>query len=414
MRRLAVLIVALGILIAACGPGAAAAPAALSSPPQAEVGALATLTATAVPPEPGEPTSAPSVAAPTATSTAAPSAPASYGPDDFPSGINPLTGLPAADPSLLDLPAVLVSVTNFPVSARPQAGLSFAAMVYEIFISEGTTRYLAVFYGDHPKAAADGASGEFVDKVGPVRSGRLPYAYVRDAFQWSCLVYASAAEQLRARLRGCDIVYGDDANDINSAFLDVTKLKALAQENAKPDQPFNYTGNLFSETAPGSGEPAEALRVFYSYLNQTRWTYDPASGKYLRSQNSPAAPQEFTADTDRLTGEQLAYSNVVVLFAKHDAVAPTIIDIDLGTGTGGYAYLFRDGQAFPIQWTTVGGDYEKATGLRRPIRFLDESGSPIALNPGSTWVHVVTPYSTVSEESAAEWLARFYAPAGSR
>jgi hypothetical protein len=64
--------------------------------------------------------------------------------------INPLTGLPVADPSLLQLPALLVSISHFPVNARPQAGLSFAPYVFEIYITEGATRFLTTFYGEFP------------------------------------------------------------------------------------------------------------------------------------------------------------------------------------------------------------------------------------------------------------------------
>jgi len=408
VRRI-VIVLAAAMLFSACGPARStptASPAAAGGP-SSNGSTQATSAATPFASVTAEPT-----AQPTITST--PPVPVSYGPDHFPAGINPLTGLPANDPSLLGWPAVLVSITNFPASARPQAGLSYAPTVFEIYISEGTTRYLAVFYGDYPKATVSGASGVLVDQVGPVRSGRLPYVYIRDAFQWSCLIYASASEQLRARLRGCDIVYGQNPNDINSAFVDVTRMKEIAQGNAQTAQPFNYTGNLFSATAPSGGQLAGSLQVFYSHLNQTLWNYDPASGKYLRSQNNPSAPEQFAPDTDRLTGQQLAFSNVIVMFAKHTAVSPTIIDIDLSVGNGGYAYLFRDGQVSRIQWTTVGGDYEKRTGLRRPIRFIDDTGNPAALKPGSTWVHVMTPFSTVTEESAAQWLARFYAPAGAK
>ena len=79
--------------------------------------------------------------------------PINYGPDleDFPAGINPLTGREVADPSLLDLPAVLTSITNMPVTARPQAGPGFAPWIFEIFIGEGTTRFMGVFYGDVPR-----------------------------------------------------------------------------------------------------------------------------------------------------------------------------------------------------------------------------------------------------------------------
>jgi len=43
---------------------------------------------------------------------------------------------------LLQFPALLVSISHFPVEARPQAGLSFAPYVFEIYITEGATRFL--------------------------------------------------------------------------------------------------------------------------------------------------------------------------------------------------------------------------------------------------------------------------------
>ena len=64
--------------------------------------------------------------------------------------INPLTGLPVEDPSLLQMPATLLSISHFPVTARPQAGLSFAPYVFEFYITEGATRFLTAFYGQIP------------------------------------------------------------------------------------------------------------------------------------------------------------------------------------------------------------------------------------------------------------------------
>jgi hypothetical protein len=74
--------------------------------------------------------------------SAAPTAPAEV--------INPLTGLPVKDPSLLQIPATLLSISHFPPTARPQAGLSFAPYVFEIYITEGATRFLTAFYGQWP------------------------------------------------------------------------------------------------------------------------------------------------------------------------------------------------------------------------------------------------------------------------
>ncbi|MFQ5615808.1 MAG: SdrD B-like domain-containing protein, partial [Anaerolineales bacterium] len=102
--------------------------------------------------EPGM--TATNTAEPTATPTeAAVTLPEVMGPDEFPAGVNPLTGMLVEEPDLLDLPAVLISITNFPVSARPQAGLSFASHVYELFIGKGQTRFLVVFYGVYPHLA---------------------------------------------------------------------------------------------------------------------------------------------------------------------------------------------------------------------------------------------------------------------
>jgi hypothetical protein len=259
-----------------------------------------------------------------------------------------------------------------------------------------------------------GGGGDDGGGVGPVRSGRLPYRYIRDFFPGSCLVYAGAAAEVQAQLPGCHLQYGSDEGDINSAMLGITALRELAENNQNPNMPINYSGNLFSETPPEGGVPATQLDVFWSWQNQTRWVYNPLAGAYERYVNHPDTPNDFAPITDRLTGRTLLFENVVVIMADHIVQSPTIIDINLGVGTGGYAYLFRDGQMTRIRWNTTAGEWEQTTGIQRPMKFTDENGNPIALAPGHTWVHVFTPFSYVQEQSPANWLARFYAPAGAR
>src|SRR5512142_1839737 len=87
--------------------------------------------------------------------------------------VNPLSGLRVTDPSLLKIPALLVSISHFPATARPQAGLSFAPFVYEFYITEGTTRFLAVFYGETPQPEVP-ARGNCETRTGPfVQSAML-------------------------------------------------------------------------------------------------------------------------------------------------------------------------------------------------------------------------------------------------
>ena len=359
--------------------------------------------------------------------------PFSMGPatSQIPAGYNPLTGQLVSDPTLLDLPAVLISITNFPPSARPQAGLSYAAWVFELYISEGMTRFLGVYYGDYP--SLNSSSQESTPQItpttkntssspgtkksigiGPIRSGRLPYAYVRDFFRSSCLVYAGATYQIRDKLRGCSMIYGSDSTDINSAMLDVTKLKSLAETNFRQGDDFNYSGNKFVETLPANGEPALQMDIYYSLLNQGRWKFDEVSQKYLKFEDLADGSGALRPMTDRLNGNQLAFSNVVVLFAEHTVLDPYVIDVALQSGLRGKAIIFRNGMKYDAIWSTMNGDYEKETGKRRPMHFEDLNGNPFPLDPGQTWIHIFTPYSYLEQKSDGNWLLRFMAPAGTK
>ncbi len=124
------------LVSSSCGPATATKSVSTSAPLVTQAGASNT-----------------STPAPTFTVTPVPTATRdSFGPNqtDFPPNINPLTGLPVADPSLLNVPAMLVSISHFPPTARPQAGLSFAPWVFEFSITEGESRFLSVFYGQWP------------------------------------------------------------------------------------------------------------------------------------------------------------------------------------------------------------------------------------------------------------------------
>jgi hypothetical protein len=85
-----------------------------------------------------------------------------YGPgaEEFPEGVSPLTGLPVADPALLQLNPVFLSVSIFPPSVRPPTGLSSAPMVYQLYIGDGDTRLLAAFYGEFPQPVFEGGEGD--------------------------------------------------------------------------------------------------------------------------------------------------------------------------------------------------------------------------------------------------------------
>jgi len=338
-------------------------------------------------------------ATPTASATAT-SIPQSLGPDEFPANVSPLTGLPVANSANLDLSPALVSITNFPPSARPQAGLSYSPYVFEMYIGEGMTRFLAVFYGDYPQKGENNGIALADDRIGPVRSGRLPYESLRKLYN-GFLVMSSASSVVLPSLGGYTNVFGSDDGDINSNLIAATRLEEIASKNPARLDDNALSGQRFDEAAPEGGQLGKMIWIPYSFLNQVIWRYDPTSGAYHRYQDN-ADGKTFIQATDRLNKQPLTYENVVILFADHNAKRETLIDIDLMYITRKPALLFRDGKVYPIFWTTSNAEYEKQTGQVRPIRFVDAEGNPFPLKPGQTWVQIVQDYTRYNETIDSE------------
>ena len=357
--------------------------------------------------------------------------PITEGMEEIPEVINPLTGLPVEDPDYLDLPPALVSISNFPASGRPQAGLNFSPITFEMAIGEGMTRFLTMFYGQFPEAVSGQTEGEapvtgsdneieqgseeenpaansatsdaLATSIGPVRSGRLSYEDIRATYS-GFLVMASAWEGVSTNLKDATSVYGSSEDDINSATVSSDRLIEIARSESEgyPGSNFNLEGMTFSQTPPEGGQAADQSWIFYSNLNQVQWRYDQALDAYVRYDIKTDGSDEFVMATDRLTGQPVSKENMIVIFAEHDYQAPTLIDIHLMNQPPTKALLFRDGQVYKIFWTTRFGDYEKETGLLRPMRFVDENGDPIALKPGQTWISIVSMQSYYVESALSE------------
>ena len=117
-------------------------------------------------------------------------------------------------------------------------------------------------------------------------------------------------------------------------------------------------------------------------------------------------------DTDRLSGRQIHFENLIVLFVEHEVLAPRIIDMYMGQGEQENGFVVRDGKMYEIQWSTRSGDYEKSTGFRRPIAFQDKDGNPFPLQPGRSWIVIATPFSDYFQNEPGKLQFRIYAPPG--
>jgi hypothetical protein len=248
------------------------------------------------------------------------------------------------------------------------------------------------------------------DYVGPIRSGRLTYNQIKAMFPNSCLVFSGAAPDIGERLDVCEVIYGVDLTTPNSSLLTVSHMRELAERSLNERQPVNYSGNLFSETVPENGQPADAISVFYHAYSQSGWQYDPISQTYLRYTDQADATGKLIPATERLTGRQMAFENVVVVFAQHNRFRHNQLDIDFSLGQKEFAYLFRDGQVFKVYWSTQNREWEKKNGLPRPLHLINAQNELIPLHPGRTWIHIVTPYSSVTDQGNNQWRVYFVPP----
>ena len=190
-------------------------------------------------------------------------------------------------------------------------------------------------------------------------------------------------------------------------MLDIDQLKLLAEERRDEGLANVYVSNNHSELPPEGGQVANSLHVYIAWLNQSGWEYDPLSGSYWRYVDEGKVETAGTLhpEIDRLTGRQLQFNNVIILYAEHDVISPTNLDIKLDHGIRGKALLFRDGQVYSIRWSTENPG---------PIQFQYENGTLFPLKAGKAWVTIVTPLTAVTEQKPGEWLLQFSQPPGAK
>ena len=204
--------------------------------------------------------------------------------------------------------------------------MSFADIVFEYYIGYGQNRFLALFYGQDST------------QIGPIRSGRFVDPQLVLLYS-GILVYGSADEDTDAEinsklgdyaisnLEATEPVFsGTETHSIVGVFANSAELTSFATyiglDNSAPDLP----GMNFSSDVPNHGKYADQLNVLYNYYNRGEWRYDTGRGKYLRwieyLEDEEDTEYEMIPLVDRNTGEQLAFSNVIVIFANHTELGP--------------------------------------------------------------------------------------------
>lgn len=293
--------------------------------------------------------------------------------------VNPITGEPLAEGVADGTRPIAVMLDNAP-KALPQRGIASADALVEMITEGGITRLMALY-----------SNASAMPRVGPVRSARdqhLQIALPLNAFvaHIGTSVYADnllnlyGYKTLDGRYLGSTAYWFDEARKKQQGYLvehcwytDAglvsAGIDAIGEERAGK----GYTLLPFASAAKAlSGSDAPDASVSFSDAASVSFTYQAETGKYLKFQNG--APH-----TDELDGTQLAFDNVLILFAqvglKEDNYCASY---DLSGGSGWYLH---GGKAVELTWTKGAPE--------SPIALKAADGSELEVSPGTSYLGFV-------------------------
>ena len=284
----------------------------------------------------------------------------------------PLTGKPVDDAAHAHRPALVVKIDNAP-TARPQAGLDAADLVYEEVVEGGVTRFLAVFHShDAPL-------------VGPVRSVRpIDPAIVTPL--GGLFAYSGGAPKFQALIRKAPVhlVGFDEATAAyhrergrkapSNLMTSTGALWARAEGEDPPPPLFQYVAPTDPPALLPGERPIAGMRVALGERTSADWAWDP--GKKVWSRATNGTPHVTT------TGEQLGFENVVLQSTRYrvtndrDVAGFKVPSADIsGSGT---ALVLTGGRLVPGHWSKPSPS--------SPTVLTDDAGAPLRLTPGRTWI----------------------------
>jgi hypothetical protein len=324
----------------------------------------------------------------------------------LPTSLNPLTGQPPADPSLMNRRPLAIKVANYPRYIRPQSGLTLADNIFEYYIEAGLTRFIAVFYGNNS------------EWVGPVRSGRYFDEHIQRMYH-AFLVFKFADPRVESHLETtrdvapflvvpsvgtCPPFRLMESRHIevyNNSYFNTNLWQDCVDKKGLENKRQGIRNGFFSEGIIASGLPGIQMFTYYSVDSYNYWIYDPETRQYLRYQEvndiRNDKPDSYEPLVDVVTSTQVHGSNIVYLFAHHTFSntfdeEDEVYQIDL-TDTG-EAYVFRDGIGIVARWARTNKD--------QPLLLTTLGGAPIYLRPGITFYEVLGAASYVDQD-AGEW-----------
>jgi len=266
-----------------------------------------------------------------------------------------------------------VIIENSP-AAWPHSGLSQADIVYEIYM-EGysVTRFLAIF-------------SQFPEKIGPVRSARIPFVSIMVDWMIPFVHYGSAQRGLGnaysiikqvswpIRFDGVsglndDFFFRDNGRSApHNAYFNA-KSASIKLPALEVEEHFSY-----DEKSNIVGTGATIVQVTYTSNNKIEYRFNDSSHHYDRYVNGKPM-----VDAD--SKSQVSVKNIIIQFANHSTVESiNYVLVDLSNS--GKAMFINNGIQSEGTWIR--------DGVHGKTSFFLSNGSALVLSPGNTWIQIVS------------------------
>ncbi|HHY13491.1 MAG TPA: DUF3048 domain-containing protein [Thermoanaerobacterales bacterium] len=281
---------------------------------------------------------------------------------------------------IIDKRPIAVMIDNLS-NARPQSGLTKADIVYELPFEGGITRFLAIYLHN-----------ENISEIGPIRSARhycldlvLEYDAVYIYFGGS----PQAWDQIeKLKIEGMNGIYdgvtfyrhkGKKAP--HDKYTNVEKINKTIKSR-KINMEVCKKKFIFDENKVLEGEQTKLLNIKYPIKYLVTYEYDEDLGNYLRKINDK--PHK-----DALNEEQISTKNIIIQFVRHQVIdSEGRLDIKMvGDGKGLY---ISNGIIKEIKWKKDSRDGE--------THFMTTNNEKLTINPGKTWIHLITKDTNISFE----------------
>ncbi|MEE0968393.1 MAG: DUF3048 domain-containing protein [Clostridia bacterium] len=309
----------------------------------------------------------------------------------LPDYTNPLTGLGTKEDLSSDRP-VAIMINNL-WGALPQEGIADCDIMYECLVEGGITRLMAVT-----------ADYKNLGVIGSIRSSRHYYLDLAKNYD-AIYIHAGGSNQayLEIKNRGVNnldgvnmyvpgMFYRDEkrletmklehtmmtSGEKIAAGIAFKKYRTELSEDFKNKDAFRFT--VYGESRVLDGDTASCVLLPYSKYQTARFDYNADTNSYYRYQF------EDVPHIDGTTGEQISYTNLLILFCKTVAVGDAAGHLDITTeSTLGEGYYVYGGRYEPITWSKPTED--------SPTTYYSESGDELVFNRGKTFISIFPEYN---------------------